>query len=670
MKLRRIYKVLLHLAVLILIFAANPGCAQKNATQVAVEKALERAFEKATDNVINEINKPEFWERINSVALKMPAVKEKPVLWHTGLTQYSVKDMRFIAPDRLLVTQSSSTPVLVDSSTGEVLWKFKPEGWLIGYYDLVAAFTDLIMIREDDAKEGLTTLAAIDAKTGKQLWFIAFKNKKHSFQFLPIPASGAVVVVGLAKKRVTLTTLDLLSGKQLWQKQLRVGKRGHSSPPVTTSGQIWHFYGVTAMVDPATGRNLWERKDAVLENKSPPPVLYDKNLYLIDEKKVLHVLIPDTGEDTMTIPLDSKVRYTNIYPTKNRVYLRGENIGGAMVLSVCDAKTGKSFWTRTSSKPTVSNIIEDGSRLYVATPSHLLCLDRDTGKEHFKSLATLTGQSFPVRIRKFKDKVVYIGELMIAGFDAKTGAKVYNAGMTPVSQEAHLDALDNWISVLQNRIGKLGKAIWFGGAGGASDVFSRQAEISQNLSNQYSRQAASYRLQSNYRYNMSASSDYWKSANLQNQAQIESAYAGAAAQIGFFFAMEDLKNTMLASAIAADKRELSRLERIRKKILSAYTAAESAEHAYRSHVEKDWIGVNLVHLPTGKATFTPFSPLIKKNDCAYYNERTLWNLVDVDKGIVYHHALRILPKRFQQENKPGEVTYGIQLVAEKIAISK
>ena len=40
--------------------------------------------------------------------------------------------------------------------------------------------------------------------------------------------------------------------------------------------------------------------------------------------------------------------------------------------------------------------------------------------------------------------------------------------------------------------------------------------------------------------------------------------------------------------------------------------------------------------------------------------------MDVETGIVYHHALRIAEDRYQLNNKPGEVSYGIRLVAERV----
>ncbi len=122
-------------------------------------------------------------------AVDMPAVKQSPVKWEAISGLYPIADMRFIAPHRLLVMNQTSapgievarTPSLVDSSTGEKLWHYLPDGWHGTDFDLVAAFSDLVLIQENDSRDRLTTLAAMSGETGEQLWFVQYENKKRSF---------------------------------------------------------------------------------------------------------------------------------------------------------------------------------------------------------------------------------------------------------------------------------------------------------------------------------------------------------------------------------------------------------------------------------------------------------------------------------------------------------
>jgi len=642
----------------------------RKAFDEAMEEAIEKAMEKALENVLKTIDTPEFWERVRVGAVRMPAVKERPVTWQILAEKHIIKDMRFITPDRLLINYLFSTPVLVDTSKGEIAWKYVPQGWVLSQHDVVSAFSDLILIRGDkgEGKKKESIVAAIDPENGAQLWFEAFKSKKSSFQFLPVPAAGVLLAIKMEKKKVTLTALDLMTGSERWQKEVKIKKGKHPTPPMVTTGDIWHFYGGIKRLDPASGDVLWERKDVLLDTFSPPPVMGSGVLIAVDEKKTLHTLDPGTGETMVTTALDPEIRYTNIHPVGERIYLRGTHDDGGYVIAALESGNGRILWTFKGSEPTVSNIIEEGNRLYVSTPSTVLSLDRGNGRQIFASPASQTGQTFPVRLRKFGNRLVYVGELVIAGFDADTGKRVYFEGMTPLSQEAHLDALDNWVSILETRIKKLSGMIWFGGASGASDAFSRQSEISQNLSNQYTQQANSYAWRSNATYNMSAESNYWKSANMSNQATIESGFSAVTAQLSFFFAMEGMKNAMLSRAVARDQAEVTRLQQIRDTILGAYTTAEGGEYAYRPHLEGDSVGITMVHLPTGRSNFTPLTPAAKGAD-AYWNDRNMWNLIDPEKGLVYHHGMRIMPDKYQ--DKPpieGKVTYGVHLVAEEIKL--
>jgi outer membrane protein assembly factor BamB len=631
----------------------------------AAAKALEKVGIKPKEG------EPSFLARMQATALDMPAVKQTPVKWQAMSKNYAIQDMRFIAPNRMLVTQLFTFPRLIDTKTGEVVWQFFPEGRLVGFQSLVAAFSDLVLLRDDKNKEQQTALTAMDGKTGKQLWYVEYENKKRSFQFLPVPAAGIILVVELEKKKATLRALDLFGGQEKWQQSYKIQKGGHPTPPKVTPGSVISFYGHTRRLDPVTGKTLWERKDVVVNNLSPPPMLTGERLLVLDGKNKLQLLDPATGDSVMSAPLDDKLRYTNIYPTEKSLFLRGQEEGGAWSLAKYDPKTGKQLWNYRTDKATVSNIIEDGGKLYVATAAKVLCLDTKSGKELFKASATVTGQSFPVRLRKYGNSIVYIGELYMAGFDAGSGKKVWKTGMTPISQEAHLDALDNWMSVLQSRIKKLSKAIWFSGAGGASDAFSNMAANSQNLSNSYANQWRHYSSRARDPYNSSASSDGWKAANSANLSKMNSSFARAEAQLSFFFAMEGMKNAMLSKSIARDQAELDRLSKIRNLILASYTASESGDYAWRPHVKDGLVGIRLVHLPSGKVTYTPMSPHIKQKDKTYYNERMLWNVVDTETATVYHHSLRIVEDMYQKSShEPGMTTYGIRLVAEKVNIQR
>ncbi len=423
------------------------------------------------------------------------------------------------------------------------------------------------------------------------------------------------------------------------------------------------------------GSTEWERGYIVLDGRTPPPKRDGRKLLVLDNKGSLHTLDPLTGKTAGSVQMDQSVRYTNIYPLGDRVYLRGviqkKKAPDVHLMDVLRKSDGKRLWRYSGKEPGVSNLIEDGARLYFSTPSTLVGLDRATGKEIFTSPASQTGRSFPVQIKKYGNTVVYIGEVIIAGFDAKTGKKIWKRGVTPLTRGTHLDSLDSFIGRLQERIGVLTKGIW-ATRGGSADYFSQQAWISQNLSNQYFSQSRTYYQSSQGRYNLSARSDYWKSQNLQNQAQIESAYSGAFAQLGFFFAMKELGDKMRMNASKRDQGELKQLEFIRRSLYGAYLSAQDGDYVYRPHLEGGFTGLYVVHLPTGKAAFTPLSPDSTGYDkLVNWNSRSLWNMIDLKRGLVYHHALRISPEKFQQGNlADDESNYGVFLVAQPVKIPR
>ncbi len=58
----------------------------------------------------------------------------------------------------------------------------------------------------------------------------------------------------------------------------------------------------------------------------------------------------------------------------------------------------------------------------------------------------------------------------------------------------------------------------------------------------------------------------------------------------------------------------------------------------------------MIHLPTGRRTDTYLSPA--------YLDYGLWNLVDFEKGVVYHHGLGMDPGRYRFSEPHNIYRYG------------
>lgn len=138
-----------------------------------------------------------------------------------------------------------------------------------------------------------------------------------------------------------------------------------------------------------------------------------------------------------------------------------------------------------------------------------------------------------------------------------------------------------------------------------------------------------------------ANSDYWQSKMAYNRAQIDSAFSRAYSQMAFNMSMWELGNN-LADTLKnmADAGTIRQQKFFRRSILSAYELGEEGEYVFRPD-SKDLhlIGVSIVHLPTGKLSHSNLAPL--------YQEYNLWNLIDFEKGVIYHHGLGLEPADYE-----------------------
>jgi len=113
-----------------------------------------------------------------------------------------------------------------------------------------------------------------------------------------------------------------------------------------------------------------------------------------------------------------------------------------------------------------------------------------------------------------------------------------------------------------------------------------------------------------------------------------------------------LKNYFEAKSLEST---IERQELFRASILSAYSEAETEDFVYRPDrefrsVEDDFVGVAVIHLPTGRRRFTALSPT--------YLGYGLWNVVDFERGIVIHHGIGLDPSRYEFSEPHKLFPYG------------
>lgn len=382
------------------------------------------------------------------------------------------------------------------------------------------------------------------------------------------------------------------------------------------------------------------RPPEIRSGRRSPPAWQDLGrLCLIDAKNVLYVLDSNSGETRASVKLPEATAYTSLFLVGDRIYLRGvektKTNEPRFFVAAYRISDGRALWVDYDKEPSVSNFIEKDGRLYFSTPFTLISLDRETGARNFAVRASDVGKSFPVRIESYGESIVYIGELVVAAFDAKSGARIYRHGFEPINQSAHMDALNE---VIEKTLKFLA---WFTGPWSDLDLSSlgmsgfmfEQAANSQNQSNyhygEYSREARTYNTTGD---SLSASRAM---THLQNST-IDAAFANAQMSVGLAFETAENVQRGMRQATATERERLQQMLRIRRLLYSAYVVSQQGEYVYRPTKVSDGISLKVIHLPTGRSSIAKLS--------SANEEFGIYNLVDVGHGAVYHAGFSTQPQ--------------------------
>jgi hypothetical protein len=283
-----------------------------------------------------------------------------------------------------------------------------------------------------------------------------------------------------------------------------------------------------------------------------------------------------------------------------------------------DQKSGRVLWTVKSLAPMLSNIIEYKGMIYVGTSKHLMGFDRQSGKEIFATRMTGVGDFYPVQVRRVGEQIVYISELAIGACDSLTGEKKYRHGVTPI---AHLNDLESRIKQLQNssKNPETGKVRW-------SSYHSVQAALHQKLAQQaYAKWDASDPFSSSiakiqYSHHHQMAKDHALQSVTSAMDELSVAFESA------------WKNLVKNVEIKYDQL-------IKRCILSSYVGMTQQNFVCRSHVKDRIIYLRCVDLRSGGQTDYPLSP--------EYQSFGIWNIADMEKGVVYHHGLGLDPSKYE-----------------------
>lgn len=605
-------------------------------------------------------------------AIARLAAEAAPPRWRIPLGASVVEDLQAIGGDALYLALRNDNAeltaadlMLVDRRRGEVLWRHDRAA-LPGEYTLLGEAGGHLLLRVDGADA--TTLLSLHRDTGERRWQQRFEGGLERQHLL----AGAVVVAQATAQELRLWALSLADGRELWARE-------HPAPATASATladaeSVWVLGDGIERLRGFDGNTLWRRAGIALAAGGPPPQRFDGTLHLLDKAHALRSLSAASGEDVGRARIDPQYRITNIYPTGERIYLRGRRVSSAdgpgalqarleatvrqsvrnalgsgtaapdnHVLLAVSRDRGTTDWVHNTGEPSVSNIIELEDRLFHATASRLVCLDRVTGELRFARLVTNAGENYPVRIRPAGGHIVYLGEWMVAAFDPDTGQPAYRHGMNPVPDgSASLSGLDRAIARLQSRLGRDTPT-----SRGIATSLGQTASRLQNSANSYHAKANFYFGQSQVAATPGRRSDlFYRSVQARNSAQIESAFSGAYRSMAMTMAIWDLNAALeQAARQAALESEIAHARLYRKALLNGFPEAEGPRHVYRPHNSlRDFVGVAVVNLESGARKDVMLSP--------QYQDYGIWNHVDAEQGVIYHHGIgldttahRSLPQR-------------------------
>lgn len=610
--------------------------------------------------------------------LNAARLAKKPVLWKLPLGPALIEEMRLVAPDRLLVGLkkddikiSNLDWLLVDTATGNPLWRHRREGGEADY-SLVVAMENLFLFRVD--RGGQASLLALDGVRGTTLW--SAKLGTGLADLIPLFEDEIVVAVEHGKSATRLAAYRWRNGASAWTAERPAPPDAASKPhPQEAKGDIFLFTGGVARISGKSGRDVWTRDDIRLTPDAPPPQSDAEILYIADAGGTLHSLDPATGKSVRTGPVpESLSTVTSIVPVRDRLYLRGEardKSGGAgHGLAAVRTRDGAHLWTYRSASPTVSDIVEENGRVLAGSATRIVVLDGKTGKLINWDDVTTTGKTFPVRLARAGGHVVFISEMMIAAYDPATGRQVYSHGMDPISQMTSLNGLDVSIRRLEAEL-KISQA--------ESQNRMNRFQADAAMANQRQAAARQAREQRNIQWNrLRENIRQGKSGGefAINQMGILTAGERTAQTIERTMSMVDFQLSMMELSIAMQnawreqglRSDLTRQKFYRRTILAANNASMEDDYVYRPHHPSSLMGIKIVHLPTGRADYMDLSPA--------YLDYGIWNLVDFRKGVVYHHGIGMdaadyiycdpFPKKPLLDGKQ----YKSYLIAQPIALRK
>lgn len=589
-------------------------------------------------------------EKEDDVVWAAPSIVKSELYGDTEFIQLS-KDHIFAA--------CSGGIFLVNAQTGTLQW-YKKIGY--GGYNFAIGNDDQLII----AKEayGITQVKSLDSESGNVDWSVELSGD-YPVDFHVDDSSESLILVQNVRKQSRITSLDLNTGHQRW-----LTSRDHTnalqSPPLPYfHGQsMLAYYDGIEGISIKDGQSLWKIDNIKLDDSSPEPRVHNDTLVVIARDNSVNMVDAPSGELLSSIQGRKDSEYTNIYLLNSRLYLRGKTVNDQKEdLYYLDTYSGNTYdllWSFTDSLPTVSGLIDDGSTLYTSFWDGPIALDKNSGEVRFRSIASETGRTFPVSLREFGDTIVYVGELVIAGFNKSSGGEIFKLGFNPVSQSENLDAIDPQVI-------KHYEHLKFYGKPGLKEVTLDMGNFNllfnlSNASQERASQLASLSRQNASMYRSTGYESYYYKSKLQaNQYKIESAFSRAYANSALLLGSVNTAASAVSKMTAQERKRLAELNNRRTKLMKLYDSQDGIDYLVRKMEVFDGSKRSskqvVVHLPSGKVVWS------------LQNERVLDDLLlDQENNRIYYHSKRMVPELYEQSfnKEEGTAAHGFYLVAQPL----
>lgn len=602
----------------------------------------------------------------DEVVRKRAAAQARP-LWQVPLGPALVEDMSLLDGGRLLVSLRKDFPglpnldcLLVDTESGRVLWRLARDADR-GEYDRLLVTDDLLLFRIQQKQS--VGLRAVDLRTGAERWRAAFPTRDVTF--VPHPEAGCVFAVETRENACELAALGLADGAVRWKRAFSVPK-GESRPsPVPDGDGVLVAFDHLRRLSAADGGERYARPEVAFGELSPTPVVEDGLVWTVDASSRLVAVDAASGVPKVSAPLPAGPRYSQLDPLGATLYLRGLSSVTEHFVAAVDPRDGRVRWTHALGEPSVSNLVEEGGTLWFGTAGSLVALAAADGRERWSVQVTTTGRAFPVHVRKLGDRVLYIGELVVAAYDAAGGRLVWRHGLTPGAEELHLNGLDAAAPHLKEEM-RRGSTPHAGHrlANGMIGFAASEALRYQGLARTYGSAMHAARGRGDViAYNTAS----LKRGFAEHEMKMQQWTALA---LGVTHLALSLREMMQAGAMRtfADRQVL-----FRKSILAAHAQAESEAYVHRPHLawrdpSDTFQTLAIMDLASGRRSDTVLSP--------HYLSYGLWQAVDFERGVAYHVHVGMDPSRYELGEGRAYYPYtkartlGTFLIAQPVSLPK